>query len=279
MYTLSFSFGLAESEDIVRLMNKVDPEGAHRIESNVNEARHLISSERPDVVWLAANEENFALAQELRKASRRTNFIFVAQNSGMAFEAMKVRASGYVLEPVDEESVRTELAELRYPVVEDKTLLNVQCFGNFEVFCDGRIVRFARSLSKEAFAYMVDRRGAGCTIAEICSVLWENRPIDTNLKSQCRVILSSLKKDLEAVGAGDVLVKGWNVWGIDTTKVSCDYYDFLRNEGESGTYAGEYLAQYSWAEMTSGTLYQMSSEQWHKVHQKDTERENKSRRR
>lgn len=261
MYTLSFSFGLAGSEDIVRLMNKVDPEGTHRIEGKMNEARRLISSEKPDVVWLAANEENFALAQELRKTSRRTNLIFVAQDPGMAFEAMKVRASGYILEPVNEESVRTELAELRYPVDEDKALLKVQCFGNFEVFSGGRITRFARSLSKEAFAYMVDRRGAGCTVAEICSVLWENRPIDTNLKSQCRVILASLKKDLEAVGAGAVLVKGWNTWGIDTDLISCDYYDFLHNSGKaSDAFRGEYMAQYSWAEMTSGSLYQMAAE-------------------
>ena len=50
-------------------------------------------------------------------------------------------------------------------------------------------------------------------------------------------------------------------WGIDADRIECDYYDFLRSEGKNqDTYMGEYMAQYSWAEMTSGTLYQMAGE-------------------
>lgn len=261
MYTLSFSFGLADAEKIVELMNRIDPEGTHRVEDRMTEVRHIIASMKPAVVWLAANDENFALVEEAHSTSGKTNFIFVAKDPEKAFSAMSAHASGYILEPVTEEAIRTELKELRHPVNEDETLLKVQCFGNFEVFSKGRIMKFARSLSKEAFAYMIDRRGAGCTVAEICSVLWENRPIDTNLKSQCRVILASLKKDLEAVGAGNVLVKEWNTWGVNADIISCDYYDFLRNKNKTEvTYHGEYMSQYSWAEMTSGSLYQMTNE-------------------
>ena len=71
--------------------------------------------------------------------------------------------------------------------------------------------------------------------------------------------MASLRKDLEAAGAGDVLVKGWNTWGIDAAKIACDYYDYLRNaDSAANTYRGEYMAQYSWTDMTSGSLYQMS---------------------
>ena len=261
MYTLCFSFGLADAENIVELMREIDPDGTIRIEDEITDARRIINGTKPAVVWLSANDENFALAEDVHNSSGKTNFIFVAKDSNMAFNAMSVHASGYVLEPVTKEAVRTELKELRYPANEDKTLLKVQCFGNFDVFRKGRIMRFARSLSKEAFAYLVDRRGAGCTVPEICSVLWENRPIDTNLKSQCRVILASLKSDLETIGAGDVIVKEWNTWSIDADKISCDYYDFLRNEGKTlDAYRGEYMSQYSWAEMTSGSLYRMTNE-------------------
>lgn len=262
MYSLSVADGIADVDNIVELMNKVDPDGTHRLAGGTREARRIIDSEHPEVVWLAPNENGFALAEQGRKISPLTNFIFVAENGEKAYQAMKVRASGYALSPVSEAVIREELDALRYPVSRVEAILKVQCFGNFEVFREGKIVKFSRSLSKEALAYMVDRKGAGCSVSEICSVLWENRPIDTSLKSQCRVILASLRKDLEAAGAGDVLVKDWNVWGIDADKIDCDYYDYIHGEGKTldGSYRGEYMAQYSWAELTGGSLYQMASE-------------------
>ena len=261
MYTICIAKGFPEAENVNRLMKKTDPAGRHEVRENAEDALDLMDVKTPDVIWLAAEEDNFALAADSHSKGMVINFIYVANDASGAAEAFKVRASGYVTEPVTGEDVKDELDNLRFPVDEEERRLRIQCFGNFEVFSNGRITRFSRSLSKEALAYMVDRRGAGCTVGEICSVLWENRPIDTNLKSQCRVILASLKKDLEAVGAGAVLVKGWNTWGIDTDRIECDYYDFLRSKGRAEeSYRGEYMAQYSWAEMTSGTLYQMASE-------------------
>lgn len=250
-----------DAQQIRDYLMKVDPAGSLQTENDTDKILHIMGSAAPDVVWLDADEEGLAIAEEGRKRLPKANFILVAEGPKHAAEAMKLRASGYVIRPVTEEAVREELDNLRYPVSMNRALLKVQCFGTFEVFSNGSIIRFARSLSKEALAYMVDRRGAGCTVSEICSVLWENRPVDTSLKSQCRVILASLRKDLEAVGAGAVLVKGWNTWGIDTDRIECDYYDFLRSEGKpQDAYRGEYMAQYSWAEMTSGTLYQMTGE-------------------
>ena len=67
--------------------------------------------------------------------------------------------------------------------------------------------------------------------------------------------MSALKKDLDKIGAGEVLVKNWNIWGVDTSKVSCDYYDFLKGDVEAvNSFLGEYMSQYSWAEMTLAQL-------------------------
>lgn len=71
--------------------------------------------------------------------------------------------------------------------------------------------------------------------------------------------MSALRKDLEAAGAGDVIVKGWNQWAVDVSKIKCDYYDYLKNDpGAVRQFRGEYMSQYSWAEMTTGEL--MSSD-------------------
>lgn len=261
MYTLCISDGFEGSLKLVELLQKIDPAGTHRIiEEKEEGALEKILSERPDAVWLAANEKGLELAGEGHRKAPETNYIFTAKGPELAYQAMKARASGYLLEPVTEDAVREELDNLRSPAGSNRSLLRVQCFGSFEAFSSGVVVKFSRSLSKEALAYMVDRRGAGCTVAEICSILWESRPVDTGLKSQCRVILASLKKDLEAVGAGAVLVKNWNNWCVDVDKIDCDYYDFLRGDAkDNSTYCGEYMAQYSWAERTGGGLYQMAN--------------------
>lgn len=164
------------------------------------------------------------------------------------------------MKPANEEKLRKEIENLRRPIPQkDDSLLKVQCFGNFEVFGEDGILKFSRLLGKEAFAYLIDRRGAGCTVGEICSVLWEDRQADKKLKSQCRVIMAALKNDLEKAGAGDVLVKNWNIWGVDTSKISCDYYDFLKGDsGAVNSFRGEYMSQYSWAEMTIGNLIDIS---------------------
>ena len=71
--------------------------------------------------------------------------------------------------------------------------------------------------------------------------------------------MGALKKDLERVGAGKVIVKNWNTWGIDTSKVECDYYNFLKGDsGAVNLFRGEYMSQYSWAEMTVGRLFDIT---------------------
>ena len=246
----------ADIRIIESITKDIDPAGTIRIIRDRTEAINTITDTDPDIVWLEASEESFAVASEKRDASSDINFIFMSGDPGMAFSAIQVRASGFVLEPLTEEVVRAELQNLRHTERKRKKLLRICCFGRFEVYKDDNIVKFSRSLSKEVFAYLVDRLGAGCTVQEICSVIWENRPVGTNLKSQCRVVLSSLRKDLEQAGAGEVLIKGRNFWAVDTDRISCDYYDYLNDIDDM--YNGEYMSQYSWAENTSGRLYQIA---------------------
>ena len=243
---------------IERAVKTFDPDGTFITVYGTGDLEQRIIDVMPHVVWLDASAENFTLAEKL-KGVADINYIFIADDTAKAFDALNLKASGYILRPVTEESAAKELTQLRFPVKSSENQIKVQCFGNFEVFSHGHIMKFSRSLSKEALAYLIDRRGAGCSVREICSVLWEDRPADTNLKSQCRVILSGLKKDMENEGAGEVLYKSWNVWGVNMDKVSCDYYDYLRDRTRyADSFMGEYMMQYSWAELTRGSLFHMS---------------------
>lgn len=246
-------------------MSEIDPDGSSILETDPIAVLNLSASTKPDAVWLDFDgnqtaSEVFGLARDIIKISPETNIIILADDSEFAFEAFTIHASGYLLKPVTKEMLEEEIRFFRKAVSVDSDsdkLLYAQCFGNFEVFMDGKPIRFSRALSKEAMAYLIDRRGAGCTVGEICSVLWEDRQADTNLKSQCRVVLASLKKDLSSIGVEDVLVKDWNMWSVNVNKLKCDYYEYLdHSSGRIHGFRGEYMAQYSWAEMTSGTLYE-----------------------
>jgi two-component SAPR family response regulator len=258
MFSVCFGVNSETAKIIESASRAIDSRGRFNCVNSYEELQTLMSESRPDVVWACASEENYALVADPVIAERNINWIFVSEDVKHAGEAFRVRASGFVLEPVDQETAASEIRNLRYPV-QQSVQLRIQCFGNFEVMCNGTPMRFTRSLGKEALAYLIDRRGAACTISEICNTLWENRVADKSLKSQCRMIMSSLKRDLEAAGAADILVKQWNTWAVNTERVYCDYYDFLKKGKKSAEkFRGEYMAQYSWAELTSGNLYQFT---------------------
>lgn len=193
------------------------------------------------------------LALRLKKQNPKTNIIFVTGYSDYTGNAIKLRASGYIMKPACEEQVREELENLRYPPAAER--LYAHCFGTFEVFADGRPLGFPRTKCRELLAYLIDRKGAAVTTGDIIGTLWEDEPISPSIFSQVRTIFAELCKTLKTAGADDWIVKGRNSFAVDCNKIPCDYYGFLNGDVNAlNTYTGEYMSQYSWAEMTNGWL-------------------------
>lgn len=95
------------------------------------------------------------------------------------------------------------------------SLLKVQTFGGFEVFVDGKPLKFRRSKVKELLAYLVDKRGATATTAEAYAVLFEDAADTISRKSMFRNIVRNLRMSLEAAGAeacccGDLTAWLWS---------------------------------------------------------------------
>ena len=136
----------------------------------------------------------------------------------------------------------------------------VQTFGNFQVFIDGKPISFSRSKSKELFAFLIDRRGAGVSTAEIASILFEDKEYSRSIKNQVQTIISQLMEGLRAYGVEDIIVRQWNSIAIDTHKIKCDYFDYLEHvDSARMKYSGEYMINYSWAEYTNGYLIQQKN--------------------
>lgn len=191
------------------------------------------------------------LGKRLKELTPKINLIFVTAYLEYALPAHSLRASGYLLKPATSEAIRMELDNLRYPMPKPPTQkrLSVQCFGNFEVFCDGVPLRFSRSKTKELFAVLVDRNGASVNSGEICAKLWENAGSDKREKDYFRHLVSDLMQTLQAVGEEQVVVRAHNSYAVAPKLLTCDYYDYLNSVPYAvRAYQGEYMTQYSWAE-------------------------------
>ena len=183
------------------------------------------------------------LAKKLKDINPTLNIIFVTAYDHYALEAHKLHASGYITKPVNEALVRQEIDGLRYPIeLPPQRLLQVKCFGNFEVFKDGEPIKFARSKSKELFAYLIDKEGAAINLNELNAILWEE---DKN--SYLRNLIADIQSTLKEVGASDVFVKRHNECFVNIDKIDCDAYEYKKNNPTAvRMYRGEYMAQYSW---------------------------------
>ena len=191
------------------------------------------------------------LAKELKKLKPDINIIFVTAYAEYALEAFHLYASGYLMKPLNRESVQKAFANLRHDPSSAHALLRVQCFGNFEMFYRDEPVAFARARAKELMAYLVDRRGAAASVAELCAVLWEDSMEQEKNKHYMRNLISDIRKTLHDCKADEVFVSKRNQYAIDPSRLDCDYYRYLENDPQArAAYQGEYMKQYSWAEVS-----------------------------
>ena len=251
---------VADDEKIIR-------EGAVRVIEQCLPGAEIVQCEDPNKALEEAENKKFdiafldiqmpgmtgvELAKRIKKISPDTNIIFSTAYADYAGEAFQLHASGYITKPLTVEKVNAELDNLRRPLEDDDRGLRVQAFGNFEVFYNGEPLRFKYTKTKELLAYLIDRNCAVVDIGEIRSTLWDD---DEDRSSYIKQLRKDLIDTLKGVGANDAVVVMRGGIGILPSKVKCDFFDYLAGEPKGiNSYHGEYMQQYSWAEVTHGSL-------------------------
>lgn len=196
------------------------------------------------------------VAKQLKLWYPKINLIFVTAYQQYMSDAFRLHASGYVEKPVSADAISVELENLRVPVLSTReNMLTAKCFGTFDVFVNGKSLDFERKKSKELLAYLIDRRGCSVTSGELRTILWEDSGNEKAKGTYLQVLKKDLLQTLKKAGVSDVLNFSWNKYAIDKTKICCDYYDYLDDKPEGvRAYNGEYMSQYSWAELGNVTL-------------------------
>ena len=191
------------------------------------------------------------VAEALKEINPDVNIIFATGFGAYRDAAFDLHASGYLIKPITEEAVKRELDNLRRPISNPKRL-QIRTFGNFEVLYNNTPLRFKYQKTKEMLAYLVDRKGAMCSTGELMAVLFE----DDDHNAYYQRLRSDLRTVFSEIGCESLIIQQKGLLGLAVDMVDCDYYDYLNGKTPlEKLYHGEYMAQYSFAEVTNAELY------------------------
>ena len=224
------------------------------------EAISHMESDPCDVAFLdieMTGMDGVKVAEKLKDINSDVNIIFATGFGSYRDVAFDLHASGYLIKPITTENVKRELENLRRPVVVPKRL-KIHTFGNFEVLYEGKPLKFKYQKTKEMLAYLVDRKGAMCSMDEIIAILFED---DSNHKAYYHRIRSDLISTFVTIGCEALILQQKGMLGLAFNEVNCDYYDYLNGKTSlKKLYHGEYMAQYSFAEITNAELFAKTQE-------------------
>ena len=242
------------------ILRDLDPDGTHLGACSAEEALRLARLHPIDVAFLdvemPGEMNGITLGRQLKASQPRLNIV------------ISLDASGYLLKPLTREAVAHQLAVLRFGQSEPHhSVVQIRCFGPFEVFADGVPLDFNYSKSKELLACLVDQQGALCSNDTLIGCLWPDEPADQQTKARLRKYVKDLKDAFAAVGASDVIRHQERVGiGLDVSRVDCDYFRYLRGDPAAiRQYHGKYMIQYEFAEETRAALLRFTSDRTNEI--------------
>ena len=227
--------------------------------SDCDEALAFVKENAVDIAFLDINMRGMGgltLAEKIIGFCPDCRIVFCTGYEEYAIPAFKLHASGYLLKPVSAGDIQEEIDNIK-GIRQSQKPLTVKCFGTFEIYARGEKLTFKRSKTKELFAFLVDRNGAGVTVAEIGVALWENNEEQKN-QNYIHQLFRDLRQALETVDAEEIFERNHYFYSINPEKLDCDYYTYLKTGKPE--FRGEYMTQYSWAEGTCGLLWKKRAE-------------------
>ncbi len=246
-----------------RIIRKARPEAEVLCFNLAQPALRCVTEERqqPDAVFCDIRMPGMSglqFAVQLRAACPSAKVIFVTGYEEYAVEAFRVKAHGYLLKPLTVEQVDEELRYWEQTPVpqQPEKKLQVRCFGYFEVFWDRKPLQFQRYQTKELLACLIDRRGDACTAEQIAAELWPEENDLRAMKNRIRVLLNDLRNSLKQIGMERLILRQNGSIAVDRDLLDCDFYRMLAGDALAlNSFTGQYMQQYSWAEMTAGLFY------------------------
>ena len=161
------------------------------------------------------------LAEKILEAQPECNIVFCTGFSEYALDAFQIHVSGYLLKPITAEAIQKEIDHIKGRKTKEK-LLQVKCFGNFEVFAHGVPLNFKRSKTKELLAVLIDRNGAGVTAKQICTIMWQDDYDELKTMNYLHQLFFDLRNALKKAGAECLLQQTGYYYSRESERIDCD---------------------------------------------------------
>lgn len=245
----SFETECAEMEDI-EIVGKFQ---------NPTAALELAGEQRVDLAFLDIEMPEMSgleLSDRLREIYPDIIIIFVSAYDRYMVEAMsKRKADHFLIKPYTAQDVRDELNRAKMLSARQKNRVSIHTFGNFEVYLDGKPMRFTSDKAKEILAVLVDAAGDSVSTEDAFTIIWEANQYDHTQASNFRHALKKLQDTLLKAGVENILAYFPRARAIRADMIECDYLDMLAGKPDAAKkWDGKYMEQYSWAEERKGKL-------------------------
>lgn len=250
-------YGLKGFEAECEGIDEIEIIGSFR---NPEDALQTAREQRIDAAFLDVvmpEMSGLELSDELRKLYPDIVIIYVSAYREYITDAITGRGADYYLvKPYTAKEILSELDRARLLSVRQKKRVCVHTFGNFEVYLDGKPMKFTSGKAKEIFALLIDAAGESVTTEEAYTRIWEKNRYSYQCASNFRHALKKLRDTLTDAVVKEILQCFPHERSVRRDMIDCDYFDMLDGNPEAvKAWNGSYMEQYSWAEERKGTLF------------------------
>ena len=198
------------------------------------------------------------LMREVREIYPKLVIMFISSHEQYIADALRGKADYYIFKPFSREQIEDCVERARFLEGRGNKRITARTFGRFDLFIDVNLVKFKNAKAKELLALCVDHRGGEVTMDEAIDKLWEDREYDSRVKQCYRTAVMQLKITLRKYNAEELFKTKRGSCFIDAKLINCDLYDLMDEKEEAiRRFDYVYMMEYSWAEETLGSLFEI----------------------
>ncbi|KZE48998.1 hypothetical protein AV540_15565 [Brevibacillus parabrevis] len=211
--------------------------------SNPLEAVSACKQLKPNVVFLDIEMPKMSgmqLLEHLKQEHDELHAVFVTAYNQYAIAAFEQEATDYLLKPIEVQRLNKTVARLQRelsrnaatatadssPDQTGKALLQIRCFGGFDVFNkqnEKLIWRTAKD--KELFTFLTLHGKNGVSRDTILDTLWEAEDYQ-KAKMYLHTCISNLRRNLKSIGFADVIEYSDGKYRLNRDRVQIDFLQF-----------------------------------------------------
>ncbi|MEK5233266.1 response regulator [Lysinibacillus sp. FSL K6-0232] len=190
-----------------------------------------------DVIFLEVKLQELSgleIADIVKTDRPYISIVFITSYQEFALQAYEIGGLDYLLKPINHTRLAKTVARIEHEFSIQQmlqqnthTILNVQCFDQFAVYSNNRLVPFKTEKTKELFAYFILHPNIPIHRDYLIEILWPELDY-VRAKSNLHTALSYLRKALNTIGYDNCIIFSNKYYIFEKPNILCDLYDFQK---------------------------------------------------